>query len=81
MLAISLISKIQTRFQPSPLDNWISNGKVLNPGYEKPLLKPSFQEFYGRHHALVDEFAINCLQTFFFQYDHEISEFVVGFSY
>jgi hypothetical protein len=51
--------------QPSRLDNWISNGKVLNLGYEKPLLKPSFQEFFGRHHALVDEFAINCLQALF----------------
>ena len=57
MQAISLISKIQARFQPSPLDNWISNGKVLNPDYEKPLLKPFFQEFYGQYHALVNEFA------------------------
>jgi hypothetical protein len=45
MYSISLIRKIQARFQPSPLDNWISNGKVLNLGYEKPLLKPSFPEF------------------------------------
>ena len=45
MYSISLIRKIQARFQPSPVDNWISNGKVLNLGYEKPLLKPSFPEF------------------------------------
>ena len=57
MYSISLIRKIQARFQPSRLDNWISNGKVLNPDYEKTLLKLSFQEFYGQYHALVNEFA------------------------
>ena len=29
----------------------------------------------------MDEFAINFLQTFCIQYDHEISEFEVGFPY
>ena len=35
MKVISLNSKIQAGFQPSLLDNWITNDIVLSPGYEK----------------------------------------------
>ena len=81
MYSISLIRKIQARFQPSPLDNWISNGKILNLGYEKPLLKPSFPEFNVDIMRQWMNFQSTICKHFFIQYDHDISEFVVGFSY